>query len=384
MELATGDYIAFVDNDDYLDPDYLESFVCAAGDGEADIVLGGYRRPDENGRVRTQGSPVPGTEWAPYAVEAAWAKLYRTEFVRRASLEFLPVNISEDLFFTLPATTLSQKSVVIPYCGYNWFLNPDSVSSTVQRKSEGLQFELAINRILARMLGTAMAIREFSDERPMTTSRAFALFLVFLVGLGPKAVYFPMLAILMLMPSSKFESKTQKKRFYIAGVVVALLAVATFALPLLSTKGGGSGDYRGGRGVNASAQTALAFQDPVSFARTMPLYRGYDDDFPGYECNLRAFQDVSAVGLQGLLTSRASFEAVGGFDEAFSDETGAAEYCVRLRETGMDKDRFRAIRHREARLFHEYDAKRESIRREYHDAKGWLTSMGFWKQYLGM
>jgi len=119
------------------------------------------------------------------------------------------------------------------------------------------------------MLGTAMAIREFSDERPLTTSRAFALFLVFLVGLGPKAVYFPMLAILMLMPSSKFESKTQKKRFYIAGVVVALLAVATFALPLLSTKGGGSGDYRGGRGVNASAQTALAFQDPVSFARTI-------------------------------------------------------------------------------------------------------------------
>ena len=117
------------------------------------------------------------------------------------------------------------------------------------------------------MLGTAMAIREFSDERPMTTSRAFALFLVFLVGLGPKAVYFPMLAILMLMPSSKFESKPQKKRFYIVGVVVALLAVATFALPLLSTKGGGSGDYRGGSGVNASAQTALAFQDPVSFMR---------------------------------------------------------------------------------------------------------------------
>lgn len=50
----------------------------------------------------------------------------------------------------------------------------------------------------------------------------------------------------------------------------------------------------------------------------------------------------------------------------------------------MDRDRFRAIRHREARLFHEYDIKRESIRREYHDAKGWLTSMGFWKQYLGI
>jgi len=151
IELATGDYITFVDNDDYLDPDYLESFVRATSDGKADIVLGGYRRPDENGRVRTQGSPVPGTEWAPYAVEAAWAKLYRTEFVRCGALEFLPVNIGEDLFFTLPATTLSRKSVVIPYCGYNWFLNPNSVSSTAHRRSEGLQFEQAINQILSRM-----------------------------------------------------------------------------------------------------------------------------------------------------------------------------------------------------------------------------------------
>jgi len=119
------------------------------------------------------------------------------------------------------------------------------------------------------MLGTAMAVREFSDERPLTTSRAFALFLVFLVGLGPKAVYFPMLAILILMPSSKFESKIQKRYFYMAGIVVALLAVATFVLPFLSTKGGGGGDCRGGSGVNASAQTALALQDPVSFARTI-------------------------------------------------------------------------------------------------------------------
>ena len=50
----------------------------------------------------------------------------------------------------------------------------------------------------------------------------------------------------------------------------------------------------------------------------------------------------------------------------------------------MDKDRFRAIRHREARLLHEYDAKRVSIRTEYHDVKGWMTSMEFWKQYLGI
>lgn len=153
------------------------------------------------------------------------------------------------------------------------------------------------------MLGTAMAIREFSDERPLTTSRAFALFLVFLVGLGPKAIYFPMLAILMLMPSSKFESKAQKRRFYIGGVVVALLAVATFALPLLSTKGGGGGDSRGGSGVNATAQTALALQDPTSFMRII-----FDFMFGVYLTP--ASIDSSFVNFAYLSSIRASFPSL--------------------------------------------------------------------------
>jgi len=58
--------------------------------------------------------------------------------------------------------------------------------------------------------------------------------------------------------------------------------------------------YRGG--VNKCYGVA------VTRRRIMPLYRGYDDDFPGYECNLRAFQTRARSGCRGLLTSRASFE----------------------------------------------------------------------------
>ncbi len=67
----------------------------------------------------------------------------------------------------------------------------------------------------------------------------------------------------------------------------------------------------------------------------MPLYRGYEDDFPGYQCNLRAFQDVSACGVQGLTISRALFEEVGGFDERFESEVGAADLCHRVLDCGL-------------------------------------------------
>ena len=64
--------------------------------------------------------------------------------------------------------------------------------------------------------------------------------------------------------------------------------------------------YRGGRNK--------AYGVAVTSERIMPLYRGYEDDFPGYQCNLRALQNVSACGVQGLTVSRELFEAIGGFD----------------------------------------------------------------------
>ena len=73
----------------------------------------------------------------------------------------------------------------------------------------------------------------------------------------------------------------------------------------------------------------------VTAERVMPLYRGYEDDFPGYQCNIRSFQNSSACGLQGLTLSRALFEQLGGFDERFSDELGAVDLCHRIIGQGL-------------------------------------------------
>lgn len=120
-------------------------------------------------------------------------------------------------------------------------------------------------------LGVAMLIRELLDGTPLTTSRCFALFFVFFMALAPKAVYFPLLALLLLIPRSKFVSDRQRKLFYLTGVLVALLAVATFALPLFET-GGGSGDARGGSDVNSSAQVSYILADPAGAAYVICRY----------------------------------------------------------------------------------------------------------------
>lgn len=151
IEIAHGAYLCFIDNDDFVEPDYVETLVRHAEASGSQVVCGGFRRPDESGRIVQEVIPVPGTDWAPYTVEAAWAKIYRTEYVKEGGFTFLSTNIGEDLFFTLPAIASAKSVEVIPYVGYNWFFNTKSVSSTAHRSSKNLQFEFTLNSLATEL-----------------------------------------------------------------------------------------------------------------------------------------------------------------------------------------------------------------------------------------
>lgn len=73
----------------------------------------------------------------------------------------------------------------------------------------------------------------------------------------------------------------------------------------------------------------------VTSERIMPLYRGYPDDFPAYQCNLRAFQNVSATSTEGMCVRKHLFAHVGGFDESYDSEIGSADFCHSVLESGM-------------------------------------------------
>lgn len=131
--IATGTYTMFIDQDDYLDNDYLRTFYDAAEKGSYDIVVGGYKRPDDEGRIiRTVDQPC--TEYSVrYRVSAAWAKMHRTEFLQKNNIHFYDNAFGEDIIFTLQQSSLTSKIKGIKYIGYNWFWNTESVSNTQQR-----------------------------------------------------------------------------------------------------------------------------------------------------------------------------------------------------------------------------------------------------------
>ena len=47
IQLAKGKYVVFIDNDDFVDSDYLERFYNEIDQVQLDIVLGGYKRVNQ-------------------------------------------------------------------------------------------------------------------------------------------------------------------------------------------------------------------------------------------------------------------------------------------------------------------------------------------------
>lgn len=144
IKKANGDYIMFIDNDDFLDSDYIETFVTEAEKGDYDAVLGGYRRPNENGKI-VKEMKLKETEWAKLMIMAPWAKIYKKQYLIDNNIGFLSVNLGEDIYFNLKAMLVSDKIKIIPYIGYNWFFNTSSVSNTTQKNIRQLQVYELLN-----------------------------------------------------------------------------------------------------------------------------------------------------------------------------------------------------------------------------------------------
>ena len=132
IELATGDYIAFIDNDDFIDENYLEVLANNSKNGYYDIVMCGYRRPNENGKI-IKVLHTNEYEWNKFLITAPWAKIYKKEYLIDNNIFFLNNNIGEDVYFNLQAFLITEKIKSVDYIGYNWFFNTESISNSKQK-----------------------------------------------------------------------------------------------------------------------------------------------------------------------------------------------------------------------------------------------------------
>ncbi|MDO5377337.1 MAG: glycosyltransferase family 2 protein [Clostridia bacterium] len=117
LSVARGEFIAFVDSDDYVEPDMLADAVAAADESAAELVIWNYRLVDEAGvheaylpmRDEVIDLEALGLHnyfyryWMPYVHgQEAWCRLYRREIIEREGLRYAPNReiFAEDTLFS--------------------------------------------------------------------------------------------------------------------------------------------------------------------------------------------------------------------------------------------------------------------------------------------
>lgn len=165
VELSSGEYITFIDNDDYLEVDYLEKFMLESDD--FDIIVGGYKRVNDDKVLYEK--KISKTNWSKYENVAPWAKLIKRQFLIDNNIKFFSHSIGEDIIFSMDLYTLTDKIKVLDYCGYNWYFNNDSVSNTTQKV-----FDKNILLLFDKMME-----HDRTDETKYFISRYFIWYLLF-------------------------------------------------------------------------------------------------------------------------------------------------------------------------------------------------------------
>jgi glycosyltransferase involved in cell wall biosynthesis len=131
--MASGEWVTFVDQDDYITPDYCEQYMRETDENQ-DIVVGGYERVSDSGKVLRK-VVLSGTEWDAFMVVAPWAHFYRKDFLVDNKIQFLSTYIGEDVYFNMVAYShTSRIKILSGNCDYKWVNNKDSVSNSRQNR----------------------------------------------------------------------------------------------------------------------------------------------------------------------------------------------------------------------------------------------------------
>lgn len=160
MERANGDYIYFMDSDDWIEPNLLKDNIRILEDESLDFVIFGYKQDDEdsNGQVVNSKVVSPGDnrfekDIKNLRVDAkllglfgyAWNKVYRRAFLETHNFKFEKgTSLVEDILFNLDVYTKSDIIRTSAGCYYHYLNRP---VATLIKKFHANSFELKNRRV---------------------------------------------------------------------------------------------------------------------------------------------------------------------------------------------------------------------------------------------
>lgn len=142
MKNSNGQYILFVDSDDYIELNTCERFINEISNKTPDLVVGNANRIEKNRTLLmkhtcvTKGEMITGGEYLKQELRnrtmhmAAWLTLYNTKFLKENNLEFKVGLLHEDEQFS-PRVFLKAKKVIgTDIIFYNYIIRENSITTS--------------------------------------------------------------------------------------------------------------------------------------------------------------------------------------------------------------------------------------------------------------
>jgi len=164
LEYARGGYIAFVDADDYILPDYLEKLYDAAMKKNSELVICSYKKFRNDGTIalirdNTKWDIPFGGRYSHVFSYSPCAKLMKRSMLTEHGIYFSEGEKMEDGPYSIMTNCMAKNVEVIDYFGYMYRMYDNSTMGTVRQKAiqasddtlrlpvKGL--EAAVNKVLA-------------------------------------------------------------------------------------------------------------------------------------------------------------------------------------------------------------------------------------------
>jgi glycosyltransferase involved in cell wall biosynthesis len=148
IEYAKGEFLGFVDSDDWIDLDYFEKLYNAAKKYKADMACAGYKRCRKNRKsikksyeaelICTTANDKVRLDNLP-ADNYIWNKIYHREAWNEANIKFEANRYFEDMAIIIKILHKLDKMVTVPDIYYNYRVNPNStVAQKTQKRANDL------------------------------------------------------------------------------------------------------------------------------------------------------------------------------------------------------------------------------------------------------
>ena len=139
LDVAVGEFIGFVDSDDWVSPDFYGNLYNSAVENNAEIacsnIIKTFEDKKESNFLMYKKSQV--CETISDKLEVAripefnyiWNRIYKREALMQNNIKFLESNLFEDALFSLKALTQLGKMVTVENGAYYYFDNKNSLTN---------------------------------------------------------------------------------------------------------------------------------------------------------------------------------------------------------------------------------------------------------------